>query len=119
MSEFIVDVPIKVTSGWGVVFLPSWEGEEESEQLADVESAVVRVARETVVVTSGGRLCVDTDFGLLPAEEIVEREDLAQDDTHDFRPRLFPTEAEAVAHRDYTMDRWRNPCVWESFVVFS
>ena len=42
--------------------------------------------------------------------------DFYHDDTHDSRDRIFKTKAEAKAHLEYTLKRFKNPSPWESFV---
>jgi len=49
-------------------------------------------------------------------DENLNVKGLFGDDTHDLRPRLFKTLKEAKEHEKYTLDRFKNPQPWESFV---
>lgn len=90
---------------------------EDDERVADVDAGIVRITSDTITFR-GGALCVnaeDVDI-CFPVENFRELEDLWEDDTHDLRDRWFATEQEARDHLEYTLDRWRRPEPWESFV---
>lgn len=107
---------IEVKEGWGVYFIPVWTGEED-ERIVDVDAGIVRIAPDTITLR-GGVLCVKAEDGdiYFPVENFRELKDLWEDDTHDLRDRWFATEQEAQEHLEYSLNRWRHPQPWESFV---
>lgn len=84
---------------FAVSFDVCWGGEDEPEYVADVWGEVVAVYPEA------------HNVGQFPILE-----DLTEDDTHDFRSRLFDTQEEAEEHLAHTLRRWAHPSPWESFV---
>lgn len=88
---------------WLVTFDAIWDIDEETgrEWIAEVEGDAVKVTADRL----------DTDGMSLETNTSDQ-----YDDTHDFRPRLFRTAREAREHLAYTLNRFKNPQPWESFV---
>jgi hypothetical protein len=108
------------SEGWGVAVEPLYEIDEEEvnwdERICDVVATVVRIDKDAAELI-GGVWCVSDEVGhWFPIENFEERDDLTQDDTHDFRDRWFATEDAAREHATYTVNRFQNPSPWESFV---
>lgn len=110
---FIVNVPRTFQQGWGVSFIPIWD---DDDFVSDIDSTVVEIT-ESAVELIGGEPCVklgpDT---YVPVENFLTEVSGGHDDTHDLRDRWFATEREAREHETYTMKRYRNPQIWESFI---
>jgi hypothetical protein len=128
ISASFVSIPSKTTKpkertmpspyreGWGVCIVPMWSGEDEPEHVSDIEVEVVRLGPTTEVIVAGA-LCVQVwPNAYVPMENFQPLDDLTVDDTHDLRLRWFARETDARAHAEYTLQRWKNPQPWESFV---
>lgn len=96
------DVPV---GAWLVSFTPVWDHDEEigREWVCDVDAEV--------------RQLTDTDTGYAGMKRAeLDPCHTEHDDTHDLTERLYATEAEARAHAEWTIARFKNPQPWESFV---
>jgi len=106
--EVIDLVPVGL---WLVSFDRIWDINEETghERISDIEPM------ELKRVTSKSYLSLCED---VVNKDINWNTDHVNDDTHDFRPRLFKTKKEALEHIKYTVNRFKNPQPWESFIKF-
>lgn len=112
------------TEGWGVSINAIWSGGDEDgpEYVSDIDVAVVRITADTVEVI-GEVPCVKLDptspnnRTWVPVANFKVEAARQYDDTHDLRDRWFATEEQAKHHANYTLQRWRNPRPWESFVA--
>lgn len=100
--------------GWSCVDEPHNSCEQagciegEPNHIAEVDSEVTKVTKENYTTLAGIEgMTLETNTGD------------KYDDTHDLRPRLFKTKAEAEKHRKYTLNRFKNPQPWESFVKYA
>lgn len=112
--EILYNKLIKIKEGWGVLFDPIYT---EEDRITDIEPHLFEINRNRVKI-SGNIPCVESVEGvaIAPIDLFKDLEDLWEDDTHDFRPRWFKTKEEAEKHITYTVNRWKHPKPWESFI---
>lgn len=101
--------------GWGVHVLTVHAA--DSDDVAEIDVSVVRIADDTVTHLIGGAWCVALDGYYVPAENFEDVPDLTRDDAHDLRSRWFATEEEARAWAHHVESRWARPEPWCAFVV--
>lgn len=116
-ATFTVAVTTEVTvrRGYAAWFSPLWNDDDT------VESVVGGVAEvtESAVRIIGGVPCVQPlgeSWRLPCAESEWATDELAYDDTHDLRARLFEERASAEEHVRETLHRFEHPQPWESFI---
>lgn len=128
MAEFAVTSSrqIKLEEGWGVIWMPVWEGGEDMpSRIAEIYPYYGRIYPDTIEYRGGvpGIMCTsptdEADQIFVPADSFEKVGDLTEDDTHDFRSRWFATEEEAKDHITFTLNRFNHPSPWESFVRFN
>ena len=81
-----------------------------TEYVADIEPSITRVTEKNYENGTFQTNVINKDETL--------NDDFKHDDTHDLRPRLFKKKRDALEHTRFTMDRFKNPQPWESFVEF-
>ena len=116
-KTFEVEMPPKsFNEGWGVYFDAIWD--EDSDKVSEIIGGIVRIDKDHVEMFGSIPCVLDENGTGRPIENFKELEPLGVDDTHDFRDRFFEFEEDAKEHLKDTMDRWKHPQVWESFVTF-
>jgi hypothetical protein len=111
-----VTTEVTITRGWAAWFMPLYD---DDDTIATVEAGVAEVTESTVRVLPSGVPCVQPEgesWWLPCAASDWATDELAHDDTHDLRNRIFPTRAAAEEHVRAVLDRWEHPQPWESFV---
>lgn len=78
--------------------------DNEPDRVSDVDASVTRVTRSNYL-----------KFDVIGRDLDWNTSD-SYDDTHDLRPRLFATKREAEEHVKATIDKFKNPMPWQSFV---
>ncbi|MGH8009584.1 MAG: hypothetical protein ACREQ3_21550, partial [Candidatus Binatia bacterium] len=102
--------------GWSVIFTPVWDL-DDADNVVDVSSTVVPVNLETVHIICGTPYVHLENEDCCPLSNLWPDEpDECAPDTHDLRSLWFATKEEAENHERYTMNRYRNPQPWESFI---
>ena len=126
LETFIVTVPVTVRRGWGVWFIPIYEGwvedddgnEYYSNRVVDVDAGIVEISPETVSGVDGYAIVeIEPDIYMLLSnfhtpEELGEQ----YDDTIDLRSVIYPTREEAEERLDYILDLFHNPNPWTVFI---
>lgn len=80
--------------------------DNEPSYVQDVDGIATKITRKNYPELGVEGLSVDSHTG--------EK----YDDTHDFRTRIFNTKKEALEHLEYTLNRFKNPQPWESFIKY-
>lgn len=119
---------IHVKEGWGVSITPIWDEKditdaETGESLgmeqfvSEIVVEVVEISEASVIDINGTPSVFLSDNDHIPVENFKDFSDIEYDDTHDLRDRWFPTKEDAERHKEYTLNRFRNPQPWEQFVM--
>lgn len=117
-----------VKEGWGVNIDPIWDekavlnpetGEVDASEefVSDLVITVTEIRESLVIDLQGTPVIKIGNDQYVSVEDFKDFADIEYDDTHDLRDRWFPTKEAAQAHADYTLNRFRNPQPWESFVM--
>lgn len=114
------DKIVEFESGYGVAFIPIWEGEDEPERIVDVDAEIVEISLDNIEnlngvphLKGGRNLNCHMYYSV---NHFPELENLWEGDTHDLRDRWFATKEEAEEHMNFTLERFQHPQPWESFV---
>lgn len=106
---------LKYEEGWGVSINPIYD--EETNSVVSIDVEVFAIFPENIVVV-GEIPCIkspSSDY-YVPVDNFKHLDDLPYDDHHDLRTRWFATHEEAQQHCKDTIQRWKHPLPWESFV---
>lgn len=80
--------------------------DNEPNRISEIDPVIIRVTEKNY----------DTFSVDVRDRDVTWNDDYVSGDTHDIRPRLFATLKQAKDHASYTLERWKNPQPWESFV---
>jgi len=117
-----------------VAFMPVWDYSEaaknaaaedgcdlfeyEPDVVSGIEGYILEVSPKTVIDMDGAPVVKCGAFAVSAIPEVNPEEGakIEYGDTHDFRSRTFDTQEEAERFLDYTVQRFKHPHPWESFV---
>lgn len=92
---------------WGCSEEEGYSGVFEPDYIAEVDGRIDKITAKNYLELNAIGMTLETNSNPVNG------------DTHDLRPMLFKTKAEAQEHLDWTLNRFANPAPWQAFVKVS